>query len=64
MAEQKSGRFVGRSLTMDGKLVARSDAYEIKASQERPSPPAPMVKASSQNVEPKSGTKSSKTDSR
>jgi hypothetical protein len=62
MAEQKSGRFVGRSLTMDGKLTARSDAYEIKASQvkERPPAPAPMVKASSENVEPNSGKKSSK----
>jgi hypothetical protein len=33
-------------LTMDGKLVARQDSYEIKSSQvkQRPPAPAPMVK--------------------
>jgi hypothetical protein len=38
---------------MDGKLISRSDAYEIKSSQvkQRPPAPAPMVKAESVKVD-------------
>jgi hypothetical protein len=43
------------TLAMDGKLMARSDAYEIKASRVkvRPPAPAPVVKVSAADkIEP------------
>jgi hypothetical protein len=47
---------ISGKLTMDGKLVARSDAYEIKSSQVKERPPAPAPIKAQTPITPASTT--------